>query len=357
MDKSNQPISKYLQENFICNRTFKDTYTNISNIYVIGDIHGDLNILVKSLKKIKVINRKLIWIGGDTHIVQLGDILDGGGRGDNMNTSDSSAEEEFKIFDFLNNLDYQARSKGGRVHYLIGNHELMNLLGDFRYVAPNHLKSTGANTRRNLFKPGGYMASMIACHSYGVLKINKWIFCHAGLLPKHLNNRSITDINKLVRGVFSGKVSLESISVEEQELLLGQTSLFWNRFYSKNSNKCTVLNETLDIINKGFVVGENVSAKIGEMSLYYPGKIIGINRNGTYSIKFKGVGRKYNVDTRHIQSNGGMIVGHTPHFNITSVCREKLYFADVGLSRAFTQHNYTNIQVLHIKKGQQPRVI
>ena len=83
-------------------------------------------------------------------------------------------------------------------------------------------------------------------------------------------------------------------------------SLFWNRFYAKNSNNCQVLNKTLDIVNKG---------------------------------------------------SGGMIVGHTPHYNITNVCREKLYFADVGLSRAFTQHNFNKIQVLHIKKGLKPRVI
>ena len=301
-----KPISQYLQNNYVCNKNFKDTYTNISNIYVIGDIHGDLSVLLKSLRKINIIDTNLNWTGSDSHIVQLGDILDGGGRGDKMNTGNSQAMEEFTIFEFLNNLDSQARRLGGRVHYLIGNHELMNLLGDFRYVAPNHLNSTGTEIRKKLFKPGGYMASMLACHSYGVLKINNWIFCHAGLLPQHLNNRSITDINNLVRGVFSGKISLKHISSEEQELLLGNTSLFWNRFYSKNKDNCTVLNKTLDIVNKG---------------------------------------------------SGGMIVGHTPHYSITNICREKLYFADVGLSRAFTQHNYTNIQVLHIIQGQQPRVI
>ena len=306
MNKFIKPISQYLQNNYVCNKNFKDTYTNVSNIYVIGDIHGDLSVLIRSLRKINIIDAGLNWKGGNSHIVQLGDLLDGGGRGSNMNTNNSSAMEEFTIFEFLNNLDNQARKKGGRVHYLIGNHELMNLLGDFRYVATNHLNSTGIETRKKLFKPGGYMASMLACHSYGVLKINNWIFCHAGLLPQHINNRSITDINNLVRGVFSGKIGLQNISAEEQELLLGNTSLFWNRFYAKNSNNCTVLNKTLDIVNKG---------------------------------------------------SGGMIVGHTPHYNITNVCRQKLYFADVGLSRAFTQHNFKNIQILHIRNGEQPRVI
>ena len=192
------------------------------------------------------------------------------------------------------------------MHYLTGNHELLNLIGDFRYVAPNHLSLTGTELRKKIFRPGGYMASMLGCHSYGILKINNWIFCHAGLLPEHVTNRSITDINNLVRGVFSGKVNLRTISSEEQELLFGNTSLFWNRFYANNSNNCQVLNKTLDIVNKG---------------------------------------------------SGGMIVGHTPHYNITNVCREKLYFADVGLSRAFTQHNFNKIQVLHIKKGLKPRVV
>ena len=150
-----KPISQYLQNNYVCNKNFKDTYTNISNIYVIGDIHGDLSVLLKSLRKINIIDANLNWTGSDSHIVQLGDILDGGGRGNKMNTGNSQAMEEFTIFEFLNNLDSQARRLGGRVHYLIGNHELMNLLGDFRYVAPNHLNSTGTEIRKKLFKPGG----------------------------------------------------------------------------------------------------------------------------------------------------------------------------------------------------------
>ena len=119
------------------------------------------------------------------------------------------------------------------MHYLTGNHELLNLIGDFRYVAPNHLSLTGTELRKKYLDQGGYMASMLGCHSYGILKINNWIFCHAGLLPEHVTNRSITDINNLARGVFSGKVNLRTISSEEQELLLGNTSLFGIGFMQK----------------------------------------------------------------------------------------------------------------------------
>ena len=102
MNKFIKPISLYLQNSYTCNKEFKDTYSNIDDIYVIGDIHGDLNVLIKSLRKINVIDSLLNWTGGKSHIVQLGDILDGGGRGQNVDLTSSQLWKNF-IFEFLNN--------------------------------------------------------------------------------------------------------------------------------------------------------------------------------------------------------------------------------------------------------------
>ena len=190
-----------------------------------------MNILIRCLIKARVINRQNKWIGNDTHVVQLGDILDGGGRG---TTFKSNPMEEFQIYDFLNNLDIEARNNGGRVHYLIGNHELMNLEGDFRYVHNTHLSHTGVNIRRQLFKPGGYMANMLACHAYGVLKINKWYFCHAGLLPIHVTNRNITVINNLVRDILRGNRTIEDLSYDEQQLIFSNNKFSFSIFISSN---------------------------------------------------------------------------------------------------------------------------
>ena len=101
MNKFIKPISQYLQNNYKCNMAFKDTFTNVSNIFVIGDIHGDLSVLIKSLRKINIIDNNLNWKGGNSHIVQLGDILDGGGRGDNVKNLSTNAMEEFTIFEFF----------------------------------------------------------------------------------------------------------------------------------------------------------------------------------------------------------------------------------------------------------------
>ena len=304
-----KPICHYLNNQPPCNLPFKDTYTNVNNIYVLGDIHGDFKVLKQALFKSKIIDSKLKWIGKNAHLVQLGDLLDGKIRtNDTPNDEEISALEEFTIFEFLNDLDRQARLLGGRVHYLIGNHELMNLIGDFNYVLDKHLSGThGQSIRRQLFKPGGYMASLLACHSYGVLKINDWIFCHGGLLPHHVTNRSISSINKLVRNVLKGSKNLKNLTNEEWDLLYGNDSFFWTRFYSKNANKCEVLNKTLEIVSSS--------------------------------------------------KTGGMVVGHTPHSKITDVCESKLYFADVGLSRAFGNSEFKNVQILHIKEGFKPFII
>ena len=75
------------------------------------------------------------WCGGTTHIVIIGDILDG----KRLNTIDKITQKtvndiypqvEIKILNILNFLDFLASQCGGRVIKLIGNHELLNFILD-----------------------------------------------------------------------------------------------------------------------------------------------------------------------------------------------------------------------------------
>ncbi len=91
-------------------------WTGIEKIVAVGDIHGDYQAFTEILKGTGLIDKKLHWAGGKTHLVQIGDVLD---RGD-------YAKE---ILDLLMQLEKEAEKAGGKVHMLIGNHEELNITG------------------------------------------------------------------------------------------------------------------------------------------------------------------------------------------------------------------------------------
>lgn len=107
-------------------------WTGIEKIVAVGDIHGAYENFVIILKSNKLIDEELHWIGGKTHLVQTGDIMDRG-------------PDAKKVFDLLMRLEKEAEEEGGRVHALLGNHEEMNISGiafDYiGYVTADQFKS------------------------------------------------------------------------------------------------------------------------------------------------------------------------------------------------------------------------
>ena len=86
-----------------------------------GDVHGDINAALSALRLADVIDENNSWSGGNTLVVQVGDQLD---RGDT----------ERQILDLFEILRSQAEEVGGGFYPLLGNHEIMNIDLDFRYV-------------------------------------------------------------------------------------------------------------------------------------------------------------------------------------------------------------------------------
>ncbi len=113
-------------------------WTGVERIVAIGDLHGDYDNFVKILTEIPVVDQGLHWAAGNTHLVQMGDIMDRGPDAKN-------------ILDLLMKLEKEAEKAGGKVHVLLGNHEEMNITGIvFRYpeyLHPEQFKS---------FLPDGY---------------------------------------------------------------------------------------------------------------------------------------------------------------------------------------------------------
>lgn len=97
-------------------------WDQVDRIVAIGDLHGDFANYLEALQGAGLVDGRGKWIGGEAHLVQLGDIPDRG-------------PDTLKIIAHLKKLAEQARRKGGRVHTLLGNHEAMNTYGDLRYVS------------------------------------------------------------------------------------------------------------------------------------------------------------------------------------------------------------------------------
>jgi hypothetical protein len=108
-------------------------------IVAIGDLHGDYQAWLDIARGAGLIDAHGRWAGGKTTLVQMGDVVD---RGDNS----------LRIIHSLQQLQKEAQRAGGKVVVLLGNHEAMNLLGDYRYTTAGEyaaLADAGSSARRD----------------------------------------------------------------------------------------------------------------------------------------------------------------------------------------------------------------
>ena len=102
--------------------------TTAERVVAIGDVHGAYERFVGILKAAGLIDGRLRWAGGRARLVQTGDVLDRG-------------PDSRKVLELIRRLEREAPSDGGRVHALLGNHEFMRLVGDWRYVSAGEFKA------------------------------------------------------------------------------------------------------------------------------------------------------------------------------------------------------------------------
>ncbi|KAJ3554493.1 hypothetical protein NM688_g3082 [Phlebia brevispora] len=104
-------------------------------IVAVGDLHGDLPNARKVLHMAGVVDEKGRWSGNVDFFVQTGDIID---RGD----------DTIKLYHWMDRLRDEAKAKGGQVLSHLGNHEWMNVIGDWRYVRPSEIETFGSPAAR-----------------------------------------------------------------------------------------------------------------------------------------------------------------------------------------------------------------
>ena len=105
----------------------KQNPTLADAVIAIGDVHGDFDDFVAILQHTGLIDKQNHWAGGKATFVQTGDLIDRGPK-------------PREVMDLMMALEKEAPSSGGRVVSLLGNHEMMNIMGDLRYVTPENYR-------------------------------------------------------------------------------------------------------------------------------------------------------------------------------------------------------------------------
>lgn len=271
-----------------------------SRILVIGDVHGDIQRFLQCLYAARVLNANFEWIAEpkDTIVVQLGDQVDSLSRG-GASTWEQLCDVE--MIHLTDRLDRIARLHGGRVLSLLGNHELMNVAGEFAYVSEHSRQKIPIEHRRKMFQPGGSLAQILAKRSI-VVKIGKSVFCHGGILPHHLIlvQNQLHTFNEIVRKFLRGH-SLQTLSEVQvfHSIVQDMQGILWTRLYVELAeNNMQALQEAIDD-----VLVRTESTRI--------------------------------------------FTGHNTVPRVTSLLNGKIFLTDAGLSRAYSNTSIQCIQIHH----------
>lgn len=247
-------------------------------IVVIGDLHGDLDQSLASLRLAGLVNEAGAWSGGDATLVQLGDMTNRG--------PDSRG-----VLALMRRLPAEAAAQGGRVITVLGNHEVMNMQGDWRYVSPQDYESYGG--------PEGRISSFLADGADGawlrtlptVAKLGDIVFVHGGVTPRWAE-LGLDGINDGVRA---------AIEVRGAPIL-GEDSPLWYRGYVDDNAglTCADLDQALARLGAKRMIVGHTRTKDNRIQWRCAGKLIAadISISGVYGGGHLGVVELVDGDAR-----------------------------------------------------------
>ncbi|MEM8524372.1 MAG: ankyrin repeat domain-containing protein [Bacteroidota bacterium] len=172
----------------------QDFYPMPKKLIAISDIEGNFNAFQSFLVSNGVINKQYDWTFGDGHLVMVGDFFD---RGYNVTA----------ILWLIYDLEAKAEAAGGKVHFILGNHEVMNIQGDIRYVKEKYIAAAQKISEersikaayKQLYSNESELGRWLRTKN-SMEKIGTYLFVHAGLHPEILSyDVSIKDINRIIR--------------------------------------------------------------------------------------------------------------------------------------------------------------
>lgn len=334
----------------------------IDRIICIGDIHGSLSLAIRYLEipqliqrvyeendmtvsiwyKDEKIKRIYEWIGRKTIAVQVGDQVDRcRPYKKNCQHPDATIDDEasdITIMFFYSDLHQVAKKVDCALFSLLGNHELINVMGNMQYVSykglkefptssdniiEGRVKAFAKNSNDKIYKEQATLVEFLGCSRLASIIVDGYLFVHAGImesLVKHIkknNNSIVPTINDAVKSWLLSAYRDDEKSFVESLIQGNELSPFWPRIFGS--------------------IKSNLDIQTSECKKIVQPVLEALN------IK-------------------GIVVGHTPQIkiNINSTCSNTVWRVDVASSQAFDEIIFSGVKPSdrqNIQKGRVPQVL
>ncbi|MEO7959950.1 MAG: metallophosphoesterase [Ginsengibacter sp.] len=280
----------------------KSKFPPVKKLIALSDIEGQFGAFRKLLQANKVIDENFNWNFGNGHLVLDGDFFDRG-------------QQVTEVLWLIYSLEQKAHDAGGYVHFILGNHEIMNLSGDLRYTPQKYLDNAKLMELEymSLFDQNTELGRWLRTKNVAE-KIGDLLFVHGGISPG-LNNMNIVvdEINSIARPYYSDDVANEAD--QRAAIMFGDFGPMWYRgYYYQNTRDLSMqIDSTLQqfrvdhIITGHTITGDTISAWHGgkllnldvlhaegksEALLFENDKFYRVNANGQKTLLLHGDTKK-----------------------------------------------------------------
>lgn len=237
-------------------------YQRPMKLLVVSDIEGNFLPFCKLLQRGGVIDKYLKWIFDDGHLVIVGDCFDRG-------------EQVTECLWLIYSLEEKAKLEGGRIHFILGNHEIMNMNGDWRYVHPKYSeKASSSNASTALYDGNNELWRWLRTKNI-IEKIGDLLFVHGGISKELLQlNLSVDEINNLARPFYTRANELFN-EPALHTIFNGDRSPFWYRGYYKQD----VTEELIDATLAHYQVSTIITGHtiVDRVTSFFNGKVINVD--------------------------------------------------------------------------------
>ena len=259
IDETDQQFSFYLKDSITLEN---DSYSLPEKMLIVSDIEGNFNGFEMILKGAGVINDEFEWIFGNGHLILPGDFFD---RGVNVN----------ECLWLIYKLETEAELMGGKVHLILGNHEMMNLRGRYKYVRAKYFANADSIDLeyKDWYSVNSELGRWLRSKN-SIEKIGDFLFLHAGISKDFpLEIYSISDINNKTREAID-KVFGEGEA--SKDIFIGNESPIWYRGIVLETETEEDVSKTLSAYNSTkMILGHTI---VDRIKYLYNGMVIAIDQ-------------------------------------------------------------------------------